>query len=71
MGQIIKAVNNIYHICVTQQQKRGKIKKIDAPDVLEDHEALIDELIKRLEYAGEVVEDLVAVSAIEPGFDVR
>ena len=62
LGQIIKAINNIYNQAVQQQKSRGKIKKLEVKDISEEYDGLFGELIARLEMVGETVEDLVDVA---------
>lgn len=66
---IIKAINNIYKTAIYQLQKRSKSKKLDIKDCKEGQEGLIPELIKRLQVAGDVVEDLIQIAELEPNFD--
>lgn len=61
MGQIINSINNIYNICKSQQNKRGR--KQDKADlkINEESKNLVEQLIPRLQIAHQVVDELVTV----------
>jgi chromosome segregation ATPase len=72
IGQIINSINNIFTICKTQQEHRGKLMQGAPGDVTEKTPNLVVELIKKLDASSEVIEDLKTVlDTVQIEFDVR